>query len=107
MVLAVFKHVLLELNSTVCSTADTHFFPQEAAVAADQERCAALARLEKQDAQLADLGQQLSIAICACRSAAANDMADVQAETMELQVMQQTSDVLCHTVTSSMLRAFT
>ena len=64
-------------------------------MAADQERCAALARLEKQDAQLADLGQQLANAICTCRSAAANDMADMQAELTELQATQLTFVFLC------------
>ena len=86
MVLVMIMRMLPEPSIRVCGMADTHVIPQEAAVAADQERCAALARLEKQDAQLADLGQQLATAICTCRIAAANNIADAQAEAMELQV---------------------
>ena len=74
-------------------------------MAADQERCAALARLEKQETQLADLGQQLAAAICTCRSAAASIVADVQAEAAELQVTQLTSVLLCLTAASSMLKS--
>ena len=76
---------------------------QEAAVAADQERCAALARFEEQDAQLADLGQQLASAICTCRSAAASDVAHMQAQASELQVTQLTSGLLCLALGTSML----
>ena len=77
-----------QLHIPCVAQLNSHHLLQEAAVAADKERSAALARLEEQDAQLADLGQQLATAICTCRSAAANELADEQAHATQLQVMQ-------------------
>lgn len=59
---------------------------QEAAVAADQATCVALARLEELNVQLADVGQRLAAAMVACRSAAAIRLADLQALTEHLEV---------------------